>query len=85
MHQRLVIVGGEVKATALLVLKVFEQQVGELHCEFKVFAVPTRLQLFQQRLEQKRVVIQVRRGSAPCRLCNWRAAGRLGKRVGGSP
>ena len=54
------IVGSEVETAVLAIAEVLEQGIGERNCELQVGAAPACLQQLEQRVEQERVVVQIR-------------------------
>ncbi len=60
MDQCLVIIGGEVEATALMVGKATQQRFGQFNGPMQIGTAPAGLQQLQQAGEQVGMVIQIR-------------------------
>ena len=64
VDELLVVVGREIEAAVVGVLEMPEQEVGDFHCESQVLCIPSRLQQLEQRIQEKRVVVEV--GAETC-------------------
>ena len=59
LDQHFVVVAGEEESAVLLVFEACQQRIGELHRKGQVCTAVFGLQQFQQRIQQKRMIVQI--------------------------